>query len=61
LKSRPDVLTVSHPANLFQIAALPVRFEDGKPEVVIEEPKSPQRQQPVNAKNRNKKKPGGKK
>jgi YidC/Oxa1 family membrane protein insertase len=34
--------------------------EDGKPEV-IEETKSPQRQQPVNTKNRNKKKPSGKK
>ncbi|WP_349899129.1 membrane protein insertase YidC [Parafrigoribacterium soli] len=34
--------------------------EEGKPEVV-EEPKSPQRQQPVNTKNRNKKKPSGKK
>lgn len=35
-------------------------IEDGAPEV-IEEPKNPQRQQPVNPKNRNKKKPGGKK
>jgi YidC/Oxa1 family membrane protein insertase len=37
-----------------------VVIDEGKPEV-IEAPKSPQRQQPVNTKNRNKKKPSGKK
>ena len=35
LKTRSEVSPLSHPANLLQIAALPVRFEDGKPEVML--------------------------
>ncbi len=35
LKTRSDVSPVSHQVNLFQIAALPVRFEDGKPEIML--------------------------
>lgn len=35
MKTRPEVPAVSPPANLFQIAALPIRFENGKPEVML--------------------------
>jgi 8-oxo-dGTP pyrophosphatase MutT (NUDIX family) len=35
LKTRPEAPLASHPANLLQIAALPLRFEDGKPEVML--------------------------
>ncbi len=35
LKTRPEASPLAHPANLFQIAALPVRFEDGKAEVML--------------------------
>ena len=35
MKIRSEVPPASHPDNLFQIAALPVRFEDGKPEVLL--------------------------
>jgi 8-oxo-dGTP pyrophosphatase MutT (NUDIX family) len=35
LKIRSEISPVFHPANLFQIAALPIRFEDGKLEVML--------------------------